>query len=210
VKNKTKKSNLALKTMFKTVKMKNTKIFVGLLMAALGMMSCAGNEEQKSNQEVQESTEVISENEPQVDEITIDEIDDIRMEVESMEISPIEVSTSKMRPKIKQKWSKIHFYVKDGIVVKIKTYPYPEISKRTEEFYANASGLALVVIEDNGEGEKGKLKSEIDKMYYFSNGELIDELSQDEEEEYQIRDSDGEELLSEFNEYISIYDELKK
>jgi hypothetical protein len=94
--------------------------------------------------------------------------------------------------------------------MKVKTYPYTEISKRTEEFYANKEGLKLVVIEDNGEGEKGKPKDQLDKMYYFSSDKLIKEVSNQKESEYTVKESDAEELLSEFNEYLDIYKSTKK
>ena len=100
--------------------------------------------------------------------------------------------------------------MKDNQVVKVKTYPYTEISKRTEEFYTNEDGLVLAVIEDNGDGEKGKPNDEIDKMYYFDSGNLIKEVSSQKEDEHSIKASDAEELLSEFNEYIEIYNQANK
>lgn len=136
--------------------------------------------------------------------LSITEIDSIRAAIELLETEAIEISTANLREKIKQKWSRLHYYVQNEEVVKIKTYPYDGTSKRTEEFYANEDGLVLVVIEDNGDGPKGKSKDAIDKMYYFSNGELVQELKMNEKQEYSIRESDAEELQSEFNEYLEI------
>jgi len=61
------------------------------------------------------------------------------------------------------------------------------------------------VIEDNGNGVKGKPKSESDKMYYFNNGKLLEEINKEEGSEYAIKESDAEGLLAEFNEYLDIY-----
>lgn len=42
---------------------------------------------------------------------------------------------------------------------------------------------------------------EIDKAYYFHNGEVIREVNSGNEKEYSIRHSDGEQLLQEAQEY---------
>lgn len=190
--------------------MKKNTIILGLAFATLGLVSCNSNNEEKQNEH---STEQPTDNNLEASsegQISIEEIDKLRNEIESYDIKPIEISTSNLKEKTKQKWSKIHFYVKDNVLTKVKTYPYSEISKRTEEFYASESGLALVVIEDNGEGSKGKPKNEIDKMYYFNNGKLIKEISNNKEPEQTIKESGAEELLSEFNEYLQIYNGTKK
>lgn len=135
----------------------------------------------------------------------IGQIDANREKIERLSIEAIELSTKGMREKIKQKWSKMHFYVQDGIVVKIKTYPYENISTRTEEFYAGADGLQMAVIEDHGEGPKGEPKDKLDKIYYYNKGACIGEQKNNDESEYNIKHSDAEELLAEYNEYLEIY-----
>jgi hypothetical protein len=185
--------------------MKKIKFTILVLVGAL-IYSCKSNEDNNAKQQTSsEETESIAQVE---NTLTVEDIDNVRKKVESSEIKPIEVTTSNLREKIKQKWSKIHFYVEDNVIVKVKTYPHEQISKRTEEFYANKDGLVLVVIEDNGDGSKGKPKSEIDKMYYFSNGKLIHEHTKGNEKEFNIKESDAEELLSEFNEYIELFKNL--
>lgn len=144
------------------------------------------------------------------EEVNTESIDRKRKEIENLELTPVEITSGGLREKIRQKWSKIHFYVQDGNVVKIKTYPYETISKRTEEFYTDGNSLILVVIEDNGEGEKGKEKDQLDKMYYFKNENLVKELSNNQETEHRYRNSDAEELLAEYKEYLEIYTSLKK
>jgi hypothetical protein len=185
--------------------MKKSTIIAVLFLSTLGLVSCNSNSEENAKDQSSEQT---SENnlETSTEATTsIEEIDQLRGEIESLDIVPVELSTAELREKIKQKWSKIHFYVKDNKVVKVKTYPHSEISKRTEEFYALEEVLALVVIEDNGDGDKGKAKSELDKMYYFDNGKLLKEVSNEKETEHTIKESDAEELLSEFNEYLELY-----
>ena len=136
-------------------------------------------------------------------------IDQKRTEIENSIQEPMEVNTSELREKTKQKWQKIHFYAKDGNVIRIKTYPHEGVSQRTEEFYLDGQTLILAVIEDNGAGEKGKTEEEIDKLYYFHEGEIIKEVHSSNEAEYGFKNSDGEELLSEVNEYLEIYTNRK-
>ena len=136
--------------------------------------------------------------------VLLQEIKDMRKEIESWskESEPITLSTDSLRAKTKQKWSKIHFYSKDGEVQRIKTYPHAEVSNRTEEFYFRDGELILAVIEDNGSAEE---EAEIaDKMYFFHAGELIGEEKGANEKEYAIKSSDAEELLQEAAEYLDL------
>ncbi|MDW8302851.1 MAG: hypothetical protein RML38_10315 [Bacteroidia bacterium] len=150
----------------------------------------------------------------QQSDINVDElvakIDKKRAEIESLNLKPVEITTSNLREKIKQKWSKIHYYVQEGRVVRIKTYAYPNISKRTEEFYLDDSNLILAVIEDDGQGPKGKSKEKLDKMYYYHNGKMIKEIKSSTEPEFSINQSDAAELLSECNEYLEIFKQTKQ
>ncbi len=187
--------------------MKKIKIILGIMIAAIGLSSCNSN---KNNTEVKIETEKEVSTTPTKNLISVEEIDKTRSEIESLKLSPFEIPTTGLREKIKQKWSKIHFYVQNGIVVKVRTYPYLQITKRTEEFYANKDGLLLAVVEDNREGHEDNDQNEMDKMYYYSNGKLIKELKKEKELEYTIKESDAEELISEFNEYIEIYNKNKK
>lgn len=129
----------------------------------------------------------------------------MRAEIENADVAPMEVSTDGLKEKIKQKWEKIHFYTLDGNLVRIKTYPHENITNRTEEFYLEKGELFLAVIEDDGTGERGKSSEEIDKMYYYEDGELVHEIHKTEEREYSMRKSDAEELQTEVREYIDIY-----
>ncbi len=84
------------------------------------------------------------------------------------------------------------------------------LSKCTEEFYAKNNERVLVVVEDDGEGTKGKPKDQLDKLYYFNKGKVITELTSRQEKEYTIKQSDAEELAAEFNEYLEIFANLGK
>ncbi len=186
--------------------MKKNRLLIGIIVATVSLSSCNTAE---NNDVKKDAKENISKN-PKDNELSVENIDKTRKRIESLQIKPFELSTKNLKEKIKQKWSKIHFYIENDVVVKVKTYPHPSISKRTEEFYANKDGLLLVVIEDNGEGKKGKENYEFDKMYYFNNNKKIKEINKEEKSEYTIRDSDAEELLSEFNEYLDVYQSTKK
>lgn len=140
---------------------------------------------------------------------TVAHIDELRTAIESNLGAPIEVSTAGLRAKTSQKWEKIHFYTgSNGEIVRIKTYPYAT-SKRTEEFYFDNGSLALAVIEDDGSGPKGKATDQMDKLYYFHSDEVIQEIRKNEEAEHGVRDSDGEELLAEAQEYLQLFEAQK-
>lgn len=194
------------------------KLVLLFTMPALLFTNCGGSEENNNEKQTKEEKVVIVEKEiieePEV-EVTINAdsaiqaINAKRAQIESELADPTEVPTTELREKIKQKWSKIHFYSVNGNVVRIKTYPYEQISKRTEEFYFNNGQLMLVIIEDNGEGEKGKTSEEIEKLYYYNNGEFFDEENHTSENEYKIKDSDAEELAQEAKEYLDIFRTIK-
>jgi len=134
----------------------------------------------------------------------VSEIDQMKNKIEAdkSKLKQAEMSTKDLRGQIKQKWSKIHFYSDGDKVVRVKTYPYDQISERTEEFYFNDSKLIFAIIKDDGnknQGDDEKVKS---KMYYFNNGELVKEVNNSEEDEHEIRRSDSERLLQEAEEYL--------
>lgn len=135
----------------------------------------------------------------------------LRSEIETKikEIKPVEVSTKELREKVKQKWSKIEFYVLDNQVVRVKTYPHENISKRTEEFYFKDGKLAIVTIEDDGSTSKDKEKGSIEKAYYYQNDKLVSEVNNSKETEFSIKNSEAEELLQEAKEYLEIYKSKK-
>jgi hypothetical protein len=166
--------------------------------------SCHSNDNIQQTNETNTTSEVY-ESKPSEKILQPDSIDAIRTQIESLQLPGSEILTKYLREKIKQKWSKIHFYVQEDVIVKIKTYPHATISKRTEEFYANKDGLLMVVIDDNGNEEESKDINETEKLYYFDRGKLIKEVNKEVNGEYTVRHSDAEELLSEFNEYVEIY-----
>lgn len=117
----------------------------------------------------------------------------------------VEIGKDQFREKTRQKWEKIHIYLEDGKVMRIKSYPYEGITKRTEEFYFDHGNLILAVIEDDGEEAGGK--EEVDKLIYFHNGEAYSEVSQGDEQELSSLKAEGEELYEETMEYLEL---LKK
>jgi hypothetical protein len=182
-----------------------------IFIMAIAFMAFACSETQTENTEAETVTEeeVIEVVEPTTLDVDkeVETIDALRATIESSvaDITPVELSTEGMRAQIAQKWNKIHFYAENGQVIRIKTYPHDAISKRTEEFYLQDGELRLAIIEDDGNGERGKNMEEINKAYYFANGELIKEINNTEESETTIRNSDGERLLQEVKEYLNMY-----
>jgi hypothetical protein len=113
------------------------------------------------------------------------------------------LKTTDLRAQIKQKWSSVEFYLEDSQVVKIVTIPYKQISSRTEEFYFQGGKLLLANIEDEGlKNKEGQEK--IDKSYYYFNDQFIKEDNKTTEKETTIRTSDGERLLQEAGEYLTL------
>jgi hypothetical protein len=196
--------------------MKKLTYFVAVALISTLLFSCGQAEEETEvskentdNQKTEEETKEDMEPALNVDSLT-NMVDSYRNEVEENIGEGVEISTENMRSKIQQKWSKIHFYTMEGNVVRIKTYPHENVSKRTEEFYLKEGNLVLSVIEDNGEGERGKVDEAIDKMYYYHNEEMIKEVNGEESTEYSIKQSDAEELLAEVKEYMNAYSNQTK
>ena len=191
------------------------KLAIVIMLVATFTLSCEGNKESvevtsnKNDAEVEnQETDPIEESEElKVDDSKIAAIDAYRQRLENEIEKPIEVKSDDLREKTKQKWKKIHFYVQDGNIVRIKSYPHEGISERTEEFYLKDGQLVLAVIEDHGLTERGKEQEKFDKVYYFDNGEVIKEIAFDKESEFTVKNSDGEELLSEVKEYLKVYKE---
>lgn len=190
-----------------------TKLFIASLMAffLFAMTACGGSEEEtgendETNDVVVEGTETETIEETaalNVDSL-VAAINDLRTSIESSIGEAVEMETTEQREKIKQKWKAIHFYTLNDEIVRVKTYPHEGISQRTEEFYFDGGELIMAVIEDNGEGERGKSESELDKIYYYHGGSMIKEVGANTVESEEI--SSGEELVEEAMEYLSIYE----
>ncbi|MCS7077818.1 MAG: hypothetical protein NZ455_14000 [Bacteroidia bacterium] len=184
-------------------------IISSLLLSTVACKSGANKEKSKQDT-VANQVDTAKKSQPSINvEDLVDKIDKKRAEIEGLNLKPIEVNTNTLREKVKQKWSKIHYYVQDGKVVRIKTYPHANVSKRTEEFYLDNSTLILAVIEDNGDNKKGEPKEKLDKMYYYDNGKFIKEIKNNSEAEFNIKQSDAEELLIECNEYLEVFRQRK-
>lgn len=184
-------------------------------MAAAGLLLASCGQTQQEPTPAEETVKQIVEEvveTPSLDvEAYVAKVNALREGVEGRlsELALTEVSTEAMRAKVRQKWSKIHYYADASQVVRVKTYPHEAVSQRTEEFYFMDGQLVLVVIEDDGTGERGKAEADVDKMYYFADGKVVKETTKGTEKEYGIKDSDGEELLQEANEYLDAYASMK-
>lgn len=140
----------------------------------------------------------------------VQKIDTQKAEIETQikALKPTEIKTEGLREQVKQKWEKIHFYTNaEGQIIRVKTYPYDKISKRTEEFYFQDGKLILAVIEDDGTGEAGKEKEKLNKLYYFNEEKPLHEINNSGETEYSIKESHAERLMEEANEYVKLYAE---
>lgn len=185
--------------------MKKTTSLLAIALITI-FIGCGEPQKQRDTIATETATEADTKAEPTIDvEAVATAIDQKRNEIETSLGEPTIVPTDALKEKIKQKWQKIHFYTADDQVVRIKTYPYPTISTRTEEFYLENGKLILSVVEDNGEGDRGKSAGQLDKMYYFQDNEIVKEVRGERESEYSVKDGDAEELLAELKEYLDIY-----
>lgn len=181
------------------------KIILSLLILC-GLMSCKKSETKDESQSGTETKTVENvDNSKLVSEIEawVKKIEDHKKS-----LNQVEISTKDLRSQIKQKWSKIHFYTENNKVVRIKTYPYSQISNRTEEFYFENESLVFVNIEDDG-AESADKDNEPGKQYYYKDGKFIKEVNNSDEKEHQIKNSDNERLMQEATEYLEIFKSKK-
>jgi hypothetical protein len=183
--------------------------FPVLVFSFILLVSCSPQPEVKSEENLNATGEdkTYSREPRQLDtNLLINTIDNKRVEIENQldQVDRIVIETDSLRAKISQKWDRIHYYLIDGKVVRIKTYPHEGISTRTEEFYFNEGDLILVTIEDEGLGKRGKEKGVIDKMFYFYDGLFLTEYSTSKEREFKVKESESQELFQEAGEYLEI------
>lgn len=181
--------------------------FIFFFLFSLLILSCS--ESRRSDTDPKNLVEVSVQNEkrePMDTTLLVNTIDNKRLEIETQleQIEKVEIKTDSLRAKITQKWSRIHYYLSGGKVVRMKTYPHPEVSTRTEEFYFNEGDLILVAVEDNGLGLAGKEKGLIDKLYYFHQGLFLVEYNTSKERGTGIKQWESEELKQEAMEYLAI------
>lgn len=179
-----------------------TKLLV-LALLSFSISACTNDKECEETHIDTSVDEKVSE----IDQVDLKALETKRLEIEKMatQLTPISIFTEELRAKIHQKWAKIDFYVKDGSVVRIKTYPHDAISKRTEEFYFDKGKLFLASIEDDGSEKGSESSDDLSKEYYYVNDKVVGESNHTQEKEFNIKNSEGEELLQEALEYLDLY-----
>jgi hypothetical protein len=136
--------------------------------------------------------------------VKVAEAENMRIESSLKKLKRTILKTTELRDQIKQKWSVIEYYQENGQIVKILTLPYPQISKRTEEFTFKNNKLILAVIADKGIKEGGDVEKAINKEYYYLDDKCIREDNRSKEKEMTIRNSDSERLMEEADEYVGL------
>lgn len=130
-----------------------------------------------------------------------------RMAIEARkgQLTRKEMPTESLNARIKQKWSKLDFYSENGNLLRVKSYPYAQISSRTEEFYFRDGKLIFAYIEDDGmQGEGGGMHTK-GKEYYYNDGLFVAERNMSGESERSVRNSDAEKLQAEALEYQELF-----
>ena len=188
-----------------------------ILFLAVGLFSCTDSSKEKDV--VEESHEVVQDEKVSNPESKLHEeerdaliskFDENRLAIEAKihDIKPIEITSEYLRDKIRQKWSKIHIYTENGVILRIKSYPYETISDRCEEFYFYEGKLAMVVMENDGDWTQSQDVSKLDKVFYFENGKLIFEKGG--ASPYNSLEDMSHELIQEAVEYTHLYEEALK
>lgn len=190
--------------------MKRALLFSGLIFFLLSCGSGnknAGNEQKEGTPAaVKPETEKVKTPKINADSLVkVIEAENARIESNLKSLKRIILKTTDLRAQVKQKWSEINYYTENGKIVKVVTLPYPQISKRTEEFTYLNGKLILALIADNGIKESGEQEKQINKEYYYFNDNCFKEDNRSKEKETTIRNSDSERLLQEGNEYLDLF-----
>lgn len=121
----------------------------------------------------------------------------------------IKLEGADVNASIRQKWEKMDVYLDStGLVRRIKLYPHPGISKRSEEYYYDASGLFFVYISDTGAETENNDEGKPGKEFHFHDGKLIEYDDSSGDEETVSKDEEGKSyeirLLSESKEWLRV------
>jgi hypothetical protein len=188
--------------------MKIAFVFTGIVFFLISCGTPNTGQVQKENDQTAVKKEVAA---MQTSTINIDstvkviEAENARIEANLKSLTKTSLKTTDLREQIKQKWSVIDFYTENSQIVKIITLPYPQITKRTEEFTFQNGKLILAVIADKGIAEGPDEEKSIDKEYYYVDNKCVKEDNRSNEKETTIRESDSERLLQEALEYLELF-----
>lgn len=114
--------------------MKTNTLIILMTLVIVVLVACNSKKADESANTKTEQKVADTSNATAETKLSIEEIDKIRAEVEALDIKPTELSTSDLREKIKQKWSKIHFYVSNDVIVKIKHTLIRRLPKEQKSF----------------------------------------------------------------------------
>lgn len=171
-----------------------------LCFVALAFVACS-EEDSHNNNKNSEYSDVL----PRLDAI-LEKIESIRDDIKGSlsSLERIEIHLDSARSQVRQKWSKMHAYVKNGEIVRIKMYPHESISLRTEEFYYENEKIRFVFIEDKGMKHKSSDAEKFGRSFWFEKDRLVkaDDHSKDGRELRKV--SYEERLLDEAYEYLDI------
>jgi hypothetical protein len=132
--------------------------------------------------------------------LLVDKIEAAKEKMQRIEILSKDLNSGQIR----QKWSKVHFYLEKGKVCRIKTYPHEENSKLTDEFYFDNDQLVFAILQDNGDQATGNQELNFGRMYYFKDDELVKEVIHSEKKDHELKSAESKRLLKEANEYLEL------
>jgi len=162
----------------------NTKILSAtLLLISLIFNACNDSSEKTTTDQASvTSKDTINDYGPQ-----IEDSEKRKAEIEKMASvylrKEIDLGKSAANASVKQKWAKMDVYSDSSGIRKIKLYPHPGISERSEEFYYDNGRMFFTFIADSGLHSENNDEGTAGKEFHFINDKLIryDDKSGDKE-----------------------------
>ncbi|HMK05018.1 MAG TPA: hypothetical protein VK489_12530 [Ferruginibacter sp.] len=153
----------------------NTKILslTFLVTFTFTFMGCNNSSETKTDQtRVLAESDSIKDYGPQ-----IEDIEKRKAEIEKMAAvfskKEIDLRGTTGNASLKQKWAKMDVYSDSSGIRKIKVYPHPGVSQRSEEFYFDDGKMFFTFIADSGLHKENYDEGIAGKEFHFLNGKLI-------------------------------------
>jgi hypothetical protein len=146
----------------------NTLLIIGITILVFACTPKQNKTDEESKNDSLSAIKDTSDPMPDADSIVkMIEAENSRIESNMNSLVKTSLKTTDLRAQIKQKWSQIEYFSDKSGILKIVTVPYPQITKRTEEFTFKEGKLILAVISDEGIDEGKDPEKGVDKEYYY-------------------------------------------
>lgn len=120
-------------------------------------------------------------------------------------ILPVVILPDQLGRKLSRRCDKVHIYARDGWVTRMKAYPPSEDDIPSREFYFHENQLELVVVEYDADIGRGKPLSELDRIIYLHQGELVLEMGRQQNGDRNDEHTDLQDLQDEAATYLQFH-----